>query len=72
VTEFGSDTAPDIDPERFAAWFTAQWADPGAVHVNVSPRCHQVRRDVLAAAGLDHRRPVADPGARFGGSSRLR
>jgi hypothetical protein len=27
VTEFGSDTAPDIDPERFAAWFTAQWAD---------------------------------------------
>jgi hypothetical protein len=26
VTEFGSDAAPDIDPERFAAWFTAQSA----------------------------------------------
>jgi hypothetical protein len=24
VTEFGSDAAPDIDSERFAAWFTAQ------------------------------------------------
>lgn len=24
VAEFGSDAAPDIDPERFAAWFTAQ------------------------------------------------
>lgn len=25
VTEFGSDAAPDVGPERFAAWFTAQW-----------------------------------------------
>ena len=36
VTEFGSDTAPDIDPERFAAWFTAQWADRSPSTWNVS------------------------------------
>src|SRR6266566_3643826 len=36
VTEFGSDAAPDIDPERFAAWFTAQWADRSPSTWNVS------------------------------------
>ena len=25
VTEFGGNIAPDINPDRFAAWFTAQW-----------------------------------------------
>jgi integrase len=36
VTEFGSDTTPDIDPERFAAWFTTQWADRSPSTWNVS------------------------------------
>jgi integrase len=27
VTEFGSDTAADIDPDQFASWFAARWAD---------------------------------------------
>ncbi len=36
VTEFGSDAAPDIDPERLAAWFTAQWADRSPSTWNVS------------------------------------
>jgi len=36
VTEFGSDTAPDIDPERFTAWFTAQWASRAPSAWNVS------------------------------------
>jgi integrase len=36
VTEFGGDAAPDIDPERFAAWFTAQWADRTPSTWNVS------------------------------------
>jgi len=36
VTEFGSDTAPDIDPERFTAWFTAQWASRAPSTWNVS------------------------------------
>jgi len=26
VIEFGSDTVADIDPDQFAAWFTARWA----------------------------------------------
>jgi hypothetical protein len=38
VTEFGSDAAPNIDPERFAAWFTAQRADRAPSTSNVSPR----------------------------------
>ena len=36
VTEFGSTAAPDIDPERFAAWFTARWADRSPSTWNVS------------------------------------
>jgi integrase/recombinase XerC/integrase/recombinase XerD len=36
VTEFGSDSSPDIDPERFAAWFTSQWADRAPSTWNVS------------------------------------
>ena len=36
VAEFGSDAAPDIDPERFAAWFTARWAGPAPSTWNVS------------------------------------
>jgi integrase len=36
VAEFGRDTAPDIDPERFAAWFTAQWAGRSPSTWNVS------------------------------------
>ena len=36
VAEFGSDTAPDIDPERFAAWFTARWAGRAPSTWNVS------------------------------------
>jgi integrase len=36
VTEFGSDATPGIDPERFAAWFTAQWADRSPSTWNVS------------------------------------
>jgi hypothetical protein len=36
VTEFGSDNAPGIDPERFAAWFTAQWAGRSPSTWNVS------------------------------------
>src|SRR5262249_22281813 len=36
VTEFGSDAAPGIDPERFAAWFTAQWAGRSPSTWNVS------------------------------------
>ena len=36
VTEFGGDTPPDIDPERFAAWFAAQWADRSPSTWNVS------------------------------------
>ena len=36
VTEFSGDAAPDIDPERFAAWFTAQWADRSPSTWNVS------------------------------------
>jgi hypothetical protein len=38
VTEFGSDAALDIDPERFAAWFTAQWAGRAPSTWNVSPQ----------------------------------
>ena len=29
VTEFGGNIAPDINPDRFAAWFTAQWGLTG-------------------------------------------
>jgi hypothetical protein len=36
VTEFGSNTPPGIDPERFAAWFTAQWAGRSPSTWNVS------------------------------------
>jgi integrase len=36
VTEFGSAAAPDIDPERFAAWFTARWAGRSPSTWNVS------------------------------------
>jgi len=36
VTEFGADTPPDIDAERLAAWFTAQWADRAPSTWNVS------------------------------------
>jgi integrase len=36
VTEFGRDAAPDIDPERFAAWFTGRWADRAPSTRNVS------------------------------------
>jgi integrase len=36
VTEFGSDAAPDIDPERFAAWFTTQWGGRSPSTWNVS------------------------------------
>jgi integrase len=36
MTEFGRDAAPDIDPERFAAWFTARWADRSPSTWNVS------------------------------------
>ena len=36
VTEFGADAAPDIDPDRFAAWFTAQWAGRSPSTWNVS------------------------------------
>jgi integrase len=37
VTEFGSDAAPDIDRERFAAWFTGRWAgrSPSTWHVSL-------------------------------------
>jgi hypothetical protein len=38
MTEFGSDAAPDIDSERFAAWFTAQWAGRASSTWNVSPQ----------------------------------
>jgi hypothetical protein len=38
VTESGSDAAPDIDPERFAGWFTAQRAGRARSTWNVSPR----------------------------------
>jgi hypothetical protein len=37
VTEFGSDAAPDIDPERFAAWFTGTAGRPGTVDVERIP-----------------------------------
>ena len=43
VTEFGADAAPDIDPERFAAWFTAQWAD-------LSPSTWNVSLDAIRSA----------------------
>jgi integrase len=36
VAEFGRDTPPDIDPERFAAWFTAQRAGRSPSTWNVS------------------------------------
>ena len=36
VTEFGSDSAPDMDPGRFAAWFTARWAGRSPSTWNVS------------------------------------
>jgi integrase len=36
TTEFGADAAPDIDPERFAAWFTEQWAGRSPSTWNVS------------------------------------
>jgi integrase/recombinase XerC/integrase/recombinase XerD len=36
VTEFGSDTAADIDPDRFAAWFAARWAGRAPSTWNVS------------------------------------
>ena len=36
VTEFGSDDTPDIDAERFAAWFAAQWGDRAPSTWNVS------------------------------------
>jgi len=36
VTEFGADTAPDIDAERFAAWFGARWGDRAPSTWNVS------------------------------------
>jgi hypothetical protein len=38
VTEFGSDAAPGIDPERFAARFTAQRAGRAPSTWNVSLR----------------------------------
>ena len=36
VTEFGSEASPDIDVERFAAWFTATWGDRSPSTWNVS------------------------------------
>jgi len=36
VTEFGGDTPPDIDPERFAAWFAERWASRSPSTWNVS------------------------------------
>ena len=36
VTDVGRDVAPDIDPERFAASFTARWADQAPSTWNVS------------------------------------
>ena len=38
MTEFGSDAAPDIDPERFRRLATAQWAGRAPSTWNVSPR----------------------------------
>src|SRR5580693_1989623 len=37
VAEFGADTGPgEVDPERFAGWFTARWADRAPSTWNVS------------------------------------
>src|SRR5271169_6655145 len=36
VTEFGSESAPDIDAGRFAAWFGARWGDRAPSTWNVS------------------------------------
>ncbi len=44
VTEFGRDAAPDIGPERFAAWFDARWADR-------SPSTWNVSLDAVRSAG---------------------
>src|SRR5216684_1163554 len=44
VTEFGADSSPNIDAERFAAWFTARWA-------NRSPSTWNVSLDAVRSAG---------------------
>jgi integrase len=36
VTEFGADSSPNIDAERFAAWFTVRWANRSPSTWNVS------------------------------------
>jgi integrase/recombinase XerC/integrase/recombinase XerD len=36
VTEFGADSWPDIDAERFAAWFAQQWGERSPSTWNVS------------------------------------
>ena len=36
ITEFGSESAPDIDAGRFAAWFGARWGDRAPSTWNVS------------------------------------
>ena len=36
ATEFGAGSSPDIDTERFAAWFGAQWGDRAPSTWNVS------------------------------------
>src|SRR5262245_4628190 len=57
VTEFGADSAPDIVPERFAAWFTAQWA-------GCSPSTWNVSLDAIRSAAVSWQQQgwiTADP-----------
>ena len=70
VAEFGADAGPDeVDPERFAAWFTAQWANRAPSTWNVSldavrsAAAYWQRQGWLAAdfsRQLERRRPRPD------------
>jgi integrase len=70
VAEFGADARPDkIDPERFAGWFTARWADRAPSTWNVSldavraAAAYWQRQGWLAAdfsRQLERRRPRPD------------
>ena len=59
VAEFAGNTAPNIDPERFAAWFAAQWADRSPSTWNVS----LVALRAAAAWWMQQRWITADPAA---------
>ncbi len=59
MTEFGSDAEP-TSTRSGSPPGSPRDGPTGRVHVERLPRCHQVGRRLVDAAGLDHRRSVAD------------